>query len=187
MVEFHKANSDFELLDILRLRYQMFANDIRTLSGILLGYSLSRPKDYVSSIPEFSAYLSKRNKVNPHAVSWVEQVIKEANNPQYEIPTFFTLLDQYRNTVHEEIAGVELTCEQRHFDFHRCLENVNMDYPEIPLKPPHTLKAIRISGAKVHVFYIDESNVKYYEQCLGDMEYVKRWAKDCFSIEPTQW
>ncbi len=43
MVEFHKANSDFELLDILRLRYQMFANDIRTLSGILLRYSLSRP------------------------------------------------------------------------------------------------------------------------------------------------
>ena len=187
MTIFHKAKSDFELLDMLRVRYQMFAEDIQSLNGILLGYSLARPDGYESNIQDFSANLSKMNGVNPHAVSWMEQISNEARHPEYEIPVLFTHLDQYRSVKYDELGEVELTWEQRDFDFRRRLEKINVDYMELPLKQPHVLKAIRIPGAKVHAFFFDENNFKYYEQCLGDMERLEKWATDCFNIGPTQW
>jgi hypothetical protein len=182
MVEFDKAKSDFELLDKLRVRYQMFATDIHSLSGILLGYRLAKSEEYESNIQEFGEYLSKKNSVNPHAVSWMAQISEEAKNPEYEIPIFFENLDGYRDIEYEELGEVELSWDQRDFDFRRRLEVVNLEYPEIPLKPPHKLQAVRIPNVKVHAFFIDECGKRYYEQCLGDMEHLKKWASECFNI-----
>ena len=187
MIEFEKAKSDFELLDKLRVRYQMYATNIQALSGVLLGYRLAKPNDYEESIQEFSAYLSKENSVNPHAVSWMAQISDQAENLEYEIPIFYEHLDEYRQIKYEDLGEVVLSWEQRNYDFRRRLEIINMEYPEIPLKPPYKLRAVRIPNIKVHAFFIDENGKKYYELCLGDFPRLKKWAKDCFNINEEKW
>lgn len=187
MIEFDKAKSDFDLLDKLRVRYQMYATDIQALSGVLLGYSLAKSDDYEKNIQEFSAYLSKKNSVNPSAVSWMAQISDEAKNSEYEIPIFYAHLDEYRHIKYEDLGEVVLSWEQRNYDFRRRLEIISMEYPEMPLKPPYKLRAVRIPNVKVHAFFIDEYGKKYYELCVGDFTRLKKWAKDCFNIHENKW
>jgi hypothetical protein len=164
----------------------MYANDIKSLSGILLGYSLAK-KNYINNISEFGKYLTDLKEVNPYAVSWMEIITKEAEYPDYEIPIFFQYLDEYRQIKYRSLGAVELTWEQRDYDFRRIIEKVNIDYPELPLKAPHKLEALEIPGVKIHAFYYDKNGYKYYEQCLGDFSRLKKWAKDCFNIDESQW
>jgi hypothetical protein len=49
------------------------------------------------------------------------------------------------------------------------------------------LKAVGIPGVRIHAFFFDENGFKYYEQCLGDMERLKKWAADCFNISSEEW
>jgi hypothetical protein len=184
--DFTSANNDFELLDRIRVRYQVFANDIKSLSGILLGFSLAK-EDYKSEILDFSKYLTDLKNVNPYAMSWMDIISKEAKNSEYEIPIFFKYLDDYRQTDLEVLGTVELSWEQRDFDFRRRIEKVNIDFPELPLKAPHKLEALKIPGVKVHAFFYNENGEKYYEQCLRDFDSLKEWAKDCFGIGEQQW
>lgn len=185
-IDFRGAKSDFELLDLIRLRYQMFANHIRSLCGILTGYSLAK-ENYEQNIREFSQYLTKLKNVNPHAVSWDMVISKEVEVTEYEIPVFYEYLDEYRKINHEVLGVVGLSLEQRVFDFYRQVEKVNIDFPALPISAPHKLKAVKIPGVKVHAFYYDENGSKYYEQCFRDFSYLKRWAKECFNINEQQW
>lgn len=185
-VDFRVAKSDFELLDLIRLRYQMFANDIRSLCGILTGYSLAK-ENYEQNIREFSQYLTDLKNVNPYAESWDMVISKEAEMTEYEIPVFYKYLDEYRKINHEVLGDVELSWEQRKFDFRRQVEKVNIDFPTLPLSAPHRLEAVKIPGVKMHAFYYDGNGNKYYEQCFKDFVYLKRWAKECFNINEQQW
>jgi hypothetical protein len=186
VIDFKKAVSDFELLDIIRLRYQMFANDIKSLSGILCGYGLAK-EAYEHNIMEFSKYLTESRDENQHAVSWGMIIEREASKPEYEIPIFFTYLDEYRKIEYDILGEVELTWEQRDFDFRRLLKIVNIDYPELPIKAPHKLKAVKSPQGEVHAFYYDENELKYYEQCLREYPRLKKWARECFDINEKQW
>ncbi len=185
-ISFHNAKSDFELLDLIRMRYQMYAGDLRTLAGILLGFSMAK-SEYETNLDEFSRHLTESKDVNPHAVSWVKVITREAEQPEYEIPLFFDYLDKFRNIDHEVLGSVELSAEQRHFDFQRSARIMSVDYPKLPLKPPHRLQAVKIPGHSVHAFYFDELGQKYFEQCLREFDYLKKWAKECFDIDPEQW
>jgi len=186
VVEFKDATSDFELLDLIRIRYQMFANNIQSLRGILTGYGLARD-DYEQIICGFSEYLTDLKKVNPFAVSWDMIISNEAGNTEYEIPLFYKYLDEYRNINHEPLGEIELSWEQRNFYFRRCIEKISVDNPELPLKAPHRLIAVKIPGVKVHAFYYDEGGNKYYEQCLMDFARLKKWVSNCFNINQEQW
>lgn len=186
VIDFKAARSDFELLDKIRIRYQMYAEDIQTLGGLLVGYCLAQV-DYKRNIRDFASYLANKKEVNPLTVSWMEIISSETTDPNYEIPVFFQYLDEYREISYDQLGSVKLSWEQRYFDFHRQIENVNIDFPRLPLKAPHKLEAVKIPGVKVHAFYYDENGVKYYEQCLGDYDNLKSWAKECFNIDETQW
>ena len=186
VIDFREATNDFELLDILRLRYQMFANDIRTLSGILSGYGLAKDK-YERNISEFSKYLTGLRHENPHTVSWEIIIERESERPEYEIPIFFTYLDEYRENKHVVLGEVELSWEQRDFEFRRHLKIMNIDYPELPIKAPHILNAVESPLGEVHAFYCDGNNFKYYEQCLREFPRLKQWTQECFNINEQQW
>ena len=164
----------------------MYANDIDSLSGVLVGYSLAK-EDYNQNIGKFSNYLTDLKGLNPYAVSWTTVISSEAEKTEYEIPVFYQYLDEFRGIRHEVLGEVELSWEQRDFDFRRKVEVVNIDYPELPLKAPHKLQAVKIPGAKVHAFYYDEKGFKYYEQCLKDFSNLKKWARECFNINEHMW
>jgi len=185
-LDFQSSSNDFELLDKIRVRYQMYAGDIRSLNGVLLGFSLAK-KHYEMNIPEFGKYLTDLKKVNSYAISWMDIVSSEARNKEYEIPIFYKYLDDFRKIKHETLGSIDLTWDQRDHDFKRSLSVMNIDYPSLPLKPPHKLVAVKIPGVKVHAFFYDENNSKYYEQCLGDFNRLKTWAKECFQIDEVQW
>ena len=95
IVKFINAKNDFELLDMIRVRYQMYANDINMLSGILTGYSLDK-ENYTNNIRDFGKYLADLKGVNSYVLSWMEIISSEAEHPDYEIPIFFQYLDGYR-------------------------------------------------------------------------------------------
>ncbi len=185
-MEIRDAKSDFELLDIVRRRYQMYVRNITELRGFITGYGLAKI-DYESNLPDFSKYLTDLKKVNPYAVSWDSLIAEEAGEQDYEIPLFFTYLDEFRNIQAEVLCEVDLTWDHREFDFRRMLKNTNIDYPSLPIKAPHILKAVKIPGVSVHAFYFDETGFKYYEQCLRDLDYLKSWAKECFNINEEEW
>ncbi len=186
LIDFNSAANDFEFLDRIRLRYQMFANDIKSLSGMLCGYALAK-ENYENNIRKFSEYLTDSKGENPHAVSWETIIEREAQKPEYEIPIFFTYLDNYRRITYDELGVIELSWEQRNFDFRRLLRIINIDYPELPIKAPHILKAVKSPFVEVHAFYFDENKFKYYEQCLRDYPRLKKWARECFNINEQQW
>lgn len=180
--------SDFELLDKIRLRHQIYAQNVHGICGILVGYQMARTENFQNDeIGGGASFLAAKNDVNPHAVHWTEQIIREAQREEYEIPTFFAHLDDFRGLGMTTLAEADLTDEQRHFDFHRRLSIVNVDYPELPLMPPHRLVAVRIPTVRVHAFYFDARGKKYYEQCFKDIAHLKRWAEDCFGLGASQW
>lgn len=193
-IAFHNAVSDFELLDKIRVRHQMFANNLSMLHGVLVGYHLAKNKEaedsFKPNISDFHQYLSKQNQVNATAVSWVEQITNEVEYEEYEISKFFEYLDAFREIQYESLGEAILSFEQRDFDFRRRLKGCNIDDAKhLPLHPipPHTLKAVKIPNVKVHAFFYDENGNKYNEQCLGDMDQLINWAKECFDIHPSQW
>lgn len=185
-IDIRNAKDDFELLDLIRLRYQMYANDIDSLNGILVGYGLAK-EDYKQHIGDFSKYLTDMKGMNPYAVSWTTVIVNEAEKTEYEIPVFYQYLDEFRNIRHEILGEVELSWEQRHFDFRRKFEQVNIDFPDLPLKAPNKLQAVKIPGVKTHAFHYDEKGHKYYEQCFKDFTHLKKWARESFNINEHMW
>jgi len=67
------------------------------------------------------------------------------------------------------------------------MKNVNVDYPKLPLKAPSRLVVVRIPNVRTHAFFYDQAGKKYYEMCFNGMDHVKKWAKECFNIDPPQW
>lgn len=185
---FDKVSTEIELIDHLRIRYQVWANGIDSLSGILTGFSLARNFDMKNSfLPEFQLYLSKKFDYNPSAIAWLDIIKQQAGEKEYEISKFLELLDDFRNIDINELGKVGLTWEQRNFDFKRRLKSLNVDYPELPLKPPHQLLAVKIPNVNVHAFFYDGQENKYYEQCFKNFETLKHWAKECFAINEIDW
>jgi len=186
LISFKNAKSDFELLDKIRMRYQMYAHDLSSLVGILTGYSMAS-NEFEDDMGGFSSYFSKLKNYNSRALHWSEYIKREAELPEYEIPIFFKYLDEYREIVYEVLGTVELTSEQRYAFFQVRIKNINMDYPELPLKPPHRLECVSLEDGRVRVFYFNHGNEKYYEQTLGDFDYCKQWAKSLFNIDGSSW
>ena len=174
-----------EHLDHIRQRYQIFANDIYTLTGFLIGYGLVNYRDD-SFLTDFQSYISKKNKVSLN-VPFQHQISLEAGNKEYEVPIFFTYLDEFRGIEYECLGATQLSYEQKCFDFQRRIKDLNLEYPKLPIEPPHKLKIVKIPNVKVHAFYYDKNDRKYYEQCFIDFEEAQKWAKFCFNIDRKQW
>jgi len=77
VLKFSGAKNDFELLDLLRFRYQMYANDISSLNGILIGYALANEK-YKDEMRDFGSYLSDLESYNSSAISWSKFISRKA-------------------------------------------------------------------------------------------------------------
>ncbi|WP_431685718.1 hypothetical protein [Hahella sp. NBU794] len=189
LIAFHEAKTALELLDLIRHRYQMFANDIDTLNGILVGYSMARKEfGWYDFAGEFRRFLMEKYSLpEDYPFSWVTIIKEQIVNCEYQVPVFFECLDAHRKLEIQLLGEATLTQNQRYFDFKRMLRHTSVDYPKLPLKPPHVLKAVKIPEVKVHAFFYDEKGCKYYEQAFSDFEHVLAWGEQCFDIPEGQW
>ncbi len=185
---FSEAKSELELIDMIRVRYQMWAEDLDTLNGILIGYHLAgKYSDPSKSLDGFREFLIKKYSLGDYPFSWLKILKDQVNQRRYEIPLFFENLDEFRGLDIRLLGEVTLTWEQRDFEFRRLVDLVNIDYPDLPMKAPHKLTAVEIPGVRIHAFYYDKDGHKYYEQCLRKLDRLLKWSKDCFNIPEEQW
>lgn len=164
----------------------MYADNIDMLAGILIGFGLSQ-NQRDEEFEGFHNFLAKKLNLNPNLYGWMEMVKLIATDTQFEVSVFFSLWDEFRNIDREVVADVVLTRDQRYFDFQRRIAIVNIDKPELPLKAPHKIKAIKMFNNRVHATFFDENEKLYYEIGLRNFEQLLKWSQDCFDVPKEQW
>lgn len=184
--KFKSFTTKFELLDAIRVRHQMYASSIEALSGILTGFSIAQ-NITDEEFDGFHRFLAKKLNKKYNYYSWMELIESVSEDKEYEVSIFYKFLDEFRCTKNKIIAEVNLTYDQRRFDFDRRIVHVNIDKPCLPLKAPDKMIAIELNSDRVYAFYYDNENIKYFEQYLGDKEDLFKWAKNCYDIPSKQW
>ncbi|AZZ92800.1 hypothetical protein ENC22_16970 [Hahella sp. KA22] len=138
LIAFHEAKTALELLDLIRHRYQMLANDIDTLNGILMGFSMANGEfGWYDFAGDFRRYLMEKYSLpEDYPFSWTTIIKEQAVNCEYQVPVFFECLAAHRKLEIQLLGEATLTRDQRYFDFERMLRQTNVDYPSLPLNPP---------------------------------------------------